>query len=74
MTTAVAGRAILFVCAAPGHDKVRPDRKSETLTVHEGKWAVCRAGLPDGHAWAETEAVAFEDVFRRRIIETRGGS
>jgi hypothetical protein len=71
VTTAVAGRAILFVCAAPGHDTVRPDQKSETLTVHQGKWAVCRAGLPDGHAWAETAAIAFEDLFRAHILENR---
>jgi hypothetical protein len=73
MTTAEAGKQILFVCSAPGHEKAIPDRRSETLTVHDGKWAVCRAGLPDGHAWAETGAVVFEDVLRPHILENRTG-
>ena len=69
--TAEAGKQIQFVCGAPGHEKVDPDHRSGTLTIHEGKWAVCRAGRPDGHSWSQTAAVGFEDVFRPRILEKR---
>jgi hypothetical protein len=73
MTSATGTKLISFTCVAPAHATVRPDRNSETLTVHGSQWAVCPAGLRDGHAWAETSAVDFEDLFRSRIDEKRGG-
>ena len=56
-------RMITFVCDAPGHSKAKPERGSQILTIHEGRWAVCPAGRDDGHIWTETPGINYDEMF-----------
>ncbi len=57
---------IQFRCIADDHQE--PGSKSDTLTVHEGKWAFCPRDIrAKGHRWEATGGVTLTDV--RRIAE-----
>ena len=61
---------VAFVCVAKDHATLKPDRSSEHLTVHEGKWAVCPSGRPSGHVWeAQKDGVSYDGLFRRHVAE-----
>lgn len=57
---------IAFRCVADGHQE--PGSKSDTLTIHEGKWAFCPHDIrAKGHSWEATGGVTLTDV--RRLAE-----
>ena len=61
----------LLVCVDAEHRKVKWTPETQTLTVHEGKWAVCPAGGPDGHTWSAVNSLDYDDLFRKRVVEKR---
>lgn len=62
---------IAFVCVASDHCTVTRDRVDQNVTIHEGKWAVCPAGLRDGHVWEATSGLDYDPLFGRRVVEKR---
>ncbi len=57
---------IQYRCVADDHQE--PGSKSDTLTIHEGKWAFCpRDSRAKGHRWEDTGGVTLTEV--RRIAE-----
>ena len=56
-------RALVYYrCANPKHQQGNAD-KSDTLTIHEGKWAYCAHDIrAKGHVWAPTGGVTIEQV------------
>ena len=59
----------MFLCVAAGHSKVRLERASTSLTIYKRKWAVCPAGLSDGHTWQETTGLNYDDLFEKHVAE-----
>lgn len=52
---------IQFRCVADDHQE--PGAKSDTLTVHEGKWAFCPHDIrAKGHRWEATGGATLTDV------------
>ena len=66
-------RMITFLCVAAGHSKAKPDRSSQILTIHAGKWAVCPAGRDDGHSWKETPGLNYDELFMNHALEVNAG-
>lgn len=64
-------KMIAFVCAADGHAKPKPERGTPVLTIHGGRWAVCRTGHEDGHRWQETPGLRYEEIFVGRPAPER---
>ena len=60
-------RALIeFRCVADTHQA--PGSKSDTLTIHEGKWAYCPHDIrAKGHRWEPTGGVTLTDA--RRLSE-----
>jgi hypothetical protein len=53
---------IHYRCAAAAHQELR-GRESDTLTIHEGKWAYCAHDIrAKGHEWTETGGQTFSQV------------
>lgn len=51
-----------FRCAAASHQALR-GRESDTLTIHEGKWAYCPHDIrAKGHQWTETGGQTLSHV------------
>jgi hypothetical protein len=63
------GDLVMFVCIAPSHVTVKLERSKQNLTIHDGKWAVCPAGLADGHLWKETPGLRYDDLFVKWAAE-----
>jgi len=64
----------LLVCIDTEHAKVKWDPATQIVTVHEGTWAVCPAGLPDGHTCAQRDGRDHDDLFRKRVVERRAAA
>ena len=61
---------IHYRCTAPTHQQPQAGTKSDTLTIHEGKWAYCPRDIrAKGHQWAETGGVTLNEV--RRLDKSR---
>ena len=62
-------RAIVhFRCSNPKHQQ-SGGNKSDTLTIHEGKWAYCGAVHAEPHHWVPTGGVPYFELLgpeRRR--------
>jgi hypothetical protein len=59
---------IHYRCVAPKH-QTAPGSQSDTLTIHEGKWAYCPHDIrAKGHEWSDTGGVTLTDV--RRLGKT----
>lgn len=56
-------RALIhYRCSNPKHQQAN-NNKSDTLTIHEGKWAYCPHDIRvKGHEWTETGGVSIELV------------
>ena len=55
---------IFFRCVNAKHQELR-GRESDTLTIHQGKWAYCPHDIRvKGHQWEDTGGVALGDVRR----------
>ena len=56
-------RALIYYrCANPKHQQLSTNR-SDTLTIHEGKWAYCPHDIrAHDHQWTETGGVTIEQV------------
>ena len=56
-------RALVYYrCTNPKHQQGSGD-KSDTLTIHEGKWAYCPHDIrAKDHQWTETGGLPLEDV------------
>jgi hypothetical protein len=65
---------VMFLCVAPAHVKAKLDRSQQNLTVHEGTWAVCPAGLAEGHEWQATPGIRYDDLFAKWIAKHPTGS
>jgi hypothetical protein len=51
-----------FRCTNPKHQQTGGN-KSDTLTIHEGKWAFCAHDIrAKGHDWAPTGGMTIEQV------------
>lgn len=66
-------RLIAFLCVATGHSKAKPDRSSQILTIHAGKWAVCPAGREDGHTWEETRGLNYDELIMSHALTRNTG-
>jgi hypothetical protein len=60
---------VMFICVAPTHVNAKLERSKQTLTVHEQKWAVCPAGLADGHTWEPTPGIRYDDLFAKWVAK-----
>lgn len=63
----MSGTALHFICEAAQHQPRRKNQdglSSSPLTIHEGKWAYCRAGLLTGHEWRAIAPTPFEAIKR----------
>jgi len=58
---------VMFLCVAPSHVSAKLERSKQNLTIHEGRWAVCPAGLAEGHAWKSTEGVRYDDLIAKWV-------
>ncbi len=57
---------IFFRCASPEHAEPR-GRESDTLTIHQGKWAYCPHDIRvKGHTWEPTGGVPLAEARRSR--------
>ena len=65
---------VMFLCVAPTHVSAKLDRSQQNLTVHEGTWAVCPAGLAEGHEWQSTPGIRYDDLFAKWIAKHPTGS
>ena len=55
---------IHYRCTAPAHQQPQ-GTQSDTLTIHEGKWAYCAHDIrAKGHQWTDTGGVTLNDVRR----------
>lgn len=54
---------IRFVCVEPQHQHA-PEQFSNSLTIHENRWAFCPAGTTKDHVWQATEPTTV-DALRR---------
>lgn len=56
-------RALIYYrCTNPAHHQAASN-KSDTLTIHEGKWAYCGHDIrAKGHVWTATNGVTLEQV------------
>lgn len=56
-------RALIhYRCSNPKHQQLS-NNKSDTLTIHEGKWAYCPHDIRvKGHEWTETGGVPLEQA------------
>jgi hypothetical protein len=56
-------RALIhYRCSNPKHQQANSN-KSDTLTIHEGKWAYCAFDIrAKEHQWTETGGVTVEQV------------
>jgi len=61
------GDVVMFLCVAPSHVSAKLERNKQNLTINEGKWAVCPAGLVDGHLWKATPGVRYDDLFAKWV-------
>ena len=53
---------IYFRCTNPAHQQAASN-KSDTLTIHEGKWAYCGHDIrAKGHVWTATNGITIEQV------------
>ena len=53
---------IYFRCTNPKH-RDSAGNKSDTLTIHEGKWAYCGHDIrAKGHEWTATNGITLEQV------------
>ncbi|HYK98799.1 MAG TPA: hypothetical protein VEU77_10460 [Candidatus Acidoferrales bacterium] len=65
------GSLIQFCCVAADHQDAKGS-SSDTLTIHEGKWAFCPYDIrANGHEWEATGGVSVAEV--RRLVD-RGRS
>ena len=53
---------IFFRCTNPAHQQAASN-KSDTLTIHERKWAYCAHDIrAKGHVWTATNGITIEQV------------
>jgi hypothetical protein len=63
------GAVIHFRCVAAKHQDAKAGT-SDTLTIHEGKWAYCPYDIrADGHQWEATGGISVNEV---RLLVERG--
>lgn len=57
------GAALIhFRCATPAHQRAKAGI-SDTLTIHEGKWAYCPHDIrAKDHAWVDAGGVTLEQL------------
>jgi hypothetical protein len=59
------GPLIHYRCVTPAHQQSRGGTQSDTLTIHEGKWAYCAHDIrAKGHEWADTGGKTLDEVRR----------
>ena len=56
---------IKFVCRNSAHQRARSDVYSP-VTLHEGEWAFCPAGVIDGHTWERIEGATLDGLRLRK--------
>ncbi len=60
---------VMYLCIAPDHATEKLERGKQNLTIHQKHWAVCPAGLADGHVWKETQGIRYDDLFAKWAVE-----
>jgi len=57
---------VYYRCMAAAHQELS-GRESDTLTIHEGKWAYCPHDVrAEGHEWTETGGQTLAEVRLRQ--------
>jgi hypothetical protein len=64
---------IYFRCCEPLHEQPSPraTNPGSPITFHEGQWAYCAAGRPDGHKWERIAGTELDVLKRRTTSEVR---
>jgi hypothetical protein len=61
----MSSAAIHFVCVADKHqERTRGGPYVSPLTINDGQWAYCPAGLTTEHSWLEITPTPVDDVRR----------
>ena len=62
----MSAASIHFVCIAGDHGAAsKTNTHPSPLTIHEGKWSYCAAGLMNDHEWRAIRPTALDELKRQ---------